>query len=643
MFQFFRRRDTAVRVFIGAILVLVCVMLVVTLIPGLTDDSASSDEVVLATVGGESITGPEVMRQVQQLARGSRLPRSVLPLYAPQLLNQMVSQKIVLQEARRMGLSVSPDELAAQLTTNAQFFPNGKFIGEEEYRNFIQSRLNLNVAEFEEKYRDSLLVDKLRRVVTSGVTIGPAEVEREYHRRNDKVRFDYVLLKTDDVKSSLQLSDAEIAGSFQKNREGYQVPEKRHFKFVFLDTAKLKDTVTVEEKELQRFYNENKDRYRVADRVKVSHILYKTVGKTPEDVENLRKKAEGTLQRLRKGEDFATLARMDSDDAQTTPKGGDLGWVLRGQTVPEFEKVAFSLDPGSLSDIIKTTYGLHILKVHERDRAHQQTFEEVRAQILPLVKQEKAQVAAEEAARKAENVLKKTPSNFQAVADQLGLQVQDSGPIKRGDPLLMAGTSGPAEDALFASNLKPNGITSALRVPNGVVIASLAQVIPAHPAELAEVRDQVSNALRIEKAGQLTGSRMKDLAEQVRRGGDLKKLAAAQKLAVKTSEFIAGDGNIPDLGAASALGDNAFTMNPGEIGGPVAVTDGQAVFRVVERQQATPQQLAQGKGEIERQLLESKRSTFFELFLDNAKTRMEREGKVKVDKAALDRLAKSVE
>lgn len=643
MFQFFRRKDKLVRVFLGGLLVMVCVMLVVTLIPGLTGTGSTPDELVLAKVGGEEITSTAVSRQLQLMSRGSRLPASLLPLYAPQIVNQMVMEKAVLLEARRLGLSVSEEELAGQLRSNPTFFQNGQFIGKEQYQNFVETRFGMSIPQFEAKFRESLVADKLRRLVTAGVSISDEEVKREFHRRNDKIKIEYALLKTGDVKASLQLTDAEIAGFFQKNKGRYTMPERRKFKLIFIDTARLKESVPVSDDDVRRYYNQNRDRFRVEDRAKVRHILFKTVGKSAEETEAVRKKAEEVLKRLRAAEDFAKLAKENSEDAATTPKGGDLGWIVRGQTVPEFEKAAFSQQPGAISDVVKTVYGFHILKVEERERAHQQSLDEVRIQIVPQVKQEKAQREAEELSHKAENALKKNPGNIQAVAGQLGLQVIDTDLLKRGDGLPQAGTSQAVEDALFAASLKANELTQPAPVAGGLVVAQLAQISPAHPAELNEVRAQVVTDLSNEKAGQVAVSRMKELAEQARGQGDLKKPAAAQKLTVATSEPITRDGSIKDLGAAGSLGEAAFSMNPGDIGGPVAATDGQVVFRVLERLPASEQEFAQARGSIQRQLLDSKRGAYFQLFAESLKERLEKDGTLKVNLAAIQRLSSSLQ
>lgn len=642
MFQFFRRKDTAVRLFLGAILVMVCIMLVVTLIPGLTQ-SDMTDDPELARIAGASVLTSEVRRQVQLMARDSRLPSNMMGLYAPQVLNQMVTDRTMLHEARRLGLDVSTEELANRLRNHPMFFNNGQFIGNEQYRGLIEYRLGMTVPQFEEKFRESLLTEKLRRVVTAGISVTGLEIAREFQKRETKLRIEYVLLKTEDVKKSLTVSDAELAGFFEKNKNRYQVPERRQFQFLLIDVAKLRDTMPVEAKELERFYNENKDRYRVQDRARVSHILFKTVGKTPAETEPVRKKTEEVLKKLKAGEDFAQLAKLNSDDAATTPKGGDLGWVVRGQTVPEFEKAAFTLEPGTLSDVIQTTYGFHVLKVQERERARLKPLSEVRDAIAAEIREEKARRAAEQAAEKAENALRKNPKDLQGVAATLGVPVQDSELLKRGDGLGPFPSTPVLEEALFSSALKVDGVAPAVSVPVGMVIARLVKVSPAHQAELAEVREQVEKDYRNEKGGELVVARMKALADKARQAGDLKKVAAAEKLAVKTSEPVTRQASIPDIGSAEQLGEDAFALDVGGIGGPIAATDGQVVFRVLEKIPVSPEKMATERHRIGSEILAAKQNTYFRLFSESLRARLEREGKLTINRAAVARFTRSLE
>ena len=638
MFQFFRRRDKWVRVFLALLLLLVCVMLVVTLIPGIDGGSASSDELIVATIGDEKITGTELRRRLQQVAGGNRLPPDLLPLYAPRILQQLVTEKAILQEARRLGLSASTQEFVDQARLDPQLFTDGKFIGREQYRSLVEARSGMTVPQYEQQVRDRLLMEKLYRVVTAAVAVSDQEVTREFHRRNDKVRIEYSVLKTEDVRSTLQVSEAEAAEFFQKNSSRYQVPERRQFRLLYLQTARVSGTVSVSEQELRRYYKQNLDRYRVQERVRASHILLKTVGKQPDEIDAVSQQAEQILGRLRKEEDFAELARQYSDDAASTPNGGDLGWIVRGQTVPEFEKAAFSLEPGTLSDVIKTQYGFHIVKVREHERAHQQTLEQVRNQILPLITQEKARHAAEDRVQKAQKDLRKNPGTFQAVAKQLRVPVLETDLLKRGEPLPNIGASPALEDALFSATLEENEVTSVVPVPDGFVVGFLARIDPAHPAELAEVRSQVENDVRLKLATQHVLSQMKDLAERARELKNLKRAAASSKLAVKTSEVFTRQDSVPDLGVPGGLWKAAASLSVGEIGGPLAVADGQVVFRLLEQQPAPAEELLRNSDTVRRELLKAKRNLAYELFAEHLQARLEAEGKLLVDEAAIERL-----
>jgi peptidyl-prolyl cis-trans isomerase D len=636
MFRFFHRKDKLVKYFMGGLLVLVCITMVGYLIPGFTG-SSQSEESVVVRVGSERITSTDLAQQFGLLIRNSRLPASMIPFYAPTILNQMIMERATLMEARRLGLTVTQNEVAAMLRSNPVLFPGGQFVGYDQYRQVIEIRYGMSVAQFEEQFQRSLLDEKLRRLVTAGVVLTDQDVLREYRRRNDKVKVDYVLLKTTEVRDKIQVSDAELNTYFQKNRNRYDVPEQRQFRVVFADSSKARDNVQVTDQDLRNYYSENRDRFRVEDRVKAAHILFKTVGKTPAEAEEVKKKAQDVLQKLQKGADFAPMAKQYSDDAASTAKGGDLGWLVRGQQSLEAEKVSFSLEPGKLSGVVQTPIGFEIIKVEERQRAHQQSLDEVRDQILPLAKAAKAQRLTEEESRRIDDAVRKNRGNLQALAAQLGIPLTETGLLKRGDPLPVAGSAPSADDTLFASNLKPNQVTDPVQLPNGVLLAQLVKIVPAHPAELAEVRDRAENDFRNQKAAETVQARMKQLAQMARQNG-LQKAAAASGLKVQTSELFTADGSIKDVGSASSLSD-VFRLKVGEIGGPNSVTDGQVVYRVAERQDADETKLdAATKESLRSELRELKAYDVYQVFVENLRNRLEKEGKLRVNQAALDRL-----
>ena len=143
--------------------------------------------------------------------------------------------------------------------------------------------------------------------------------------------------------------------------------------------------VTVTAADLEKYYKDHQEQFKVPDRVKVRHILIKTPsvlpGAKPDEkaVAEARKKAEDILKQVKSGGNFAELAKKNSDDPGSKAAGGELGWIVKGQTVPEFEKAAFSLDKGQTSDLVQTTYGFHIIQTEEKDVAHQKTLAEVKA------------------------------------------------------------------------------------------------------------------------------------------------------------------------------------------------------------------------------------------------------------------------
>ncbi len=639
MFQFFRRRDTLVRWFLGGLLVLVCVTLVITLIPGLTAPSSTDDVSVLATVAGDPVTALELQQQFQQISRGNRVPSEMMALYAPQLLNQMMLEKVGLYEAQRLGLMVSPTELAEQLRQMPGLFPGGQFIGSDRYRDMVEQRFGMNVSQFEEKLRDSALSDKLRRVVTDGVIVTDDQVDLEYRRRNDKVKLDYVTFKAGDFAPQVEVREDDLKAFFGRNRNRYNVPEKRDLKLLYLDQARLRDQVQVTDQDIRQAYQRDKDRYRVEDRAQVAHILLKTVGKTPPQVEELEKKAQELLQKARSGADFAELAKQNSEDTATQPKGGDLGWISRGQTVPEFEKVAFSMEPGRISDVVKTGYGLHIIKVIARQQARQLSLEDVRAQLLQQVKTEKAAQLKQQTADGLRAALRRQNKNLQAAAAELKLPVLDAPAHTRGAPLPIVGSPAPVDEAAFL--LKAGEVSDVLSASDSLAVVRVEQILPAHPAELAEVRSQVEQNYRMEKAAELALNRARELADRARSLGDLKKAAAAQKLKVESSEPLNQQGSLPNLGSIAP----AFEKKVGEIVGPLPVNNGQTVFvySVAEQTFSTPEERGKSRESLRSELLDGKRNVVFQLYLESLKERMVKEGKVKVNEVALKRFTRGLQ
>src|ERR1039458_693710 len=376
------------KIILGAMLVIICASMAITLIPGGLGSSlgiGAPPAGILATVGDQTVTVPEVQKRArdmirQQYPRGGPEVSVLLPFAAGQAAEQLISEKVQVAEAHRMGLHVSDDELRDELEHGAfgpMFFPDGKFIGQKEYENIIQ-RNELTVPQFEAHMKDGILTRKLRALVSSAAFVGDAEVRDEFNRRNTKVKFEYAVITQADILKVLHPTDEELKAFYNQNKATYNnsIPEKRRIEHVVVESAKIAAATKVTDQDLQTYYDQHRDEYRVPEQVKVSHILIKTPMPAPgakEDekaVTDARAKAEDVLKQVKAGGDFAKLAEKYSDDPGSAKNGGELGWIGRGRTVPEFEKAAFSLGKGQTSDLVKSSYGFHIINLEDKQDAH---------------------------------------------------------------------------------------------------------------------------------------------------------------------------------------------------------------------------------------------------------------------------------
>jgi len=638
MLDALQKKKLGVRILLGILLGLISVGMLVYLIPGQGSSNVSSTDVV-AEVGGQQVTTLEVRQQLQRIARRGSIPRSLEPLYAQQIVNQLVYERMIELEGKRLGIRVTDAERAErirQLLPSA--FAGQNFVGMEQYATEVQLRFDMGVAEFEELIRQGLLEEKFRRLVTDGISVTPEEVQQEFRRRNEKVKIEYVLIKPDEMESKVAAADAELASYFEKNKAQYVVPERRVVRFALLDLNQLRQRISVSDEELRAYYNEHIETYRIQNRVRASHILFKTIGKTDAEVEEIRKKAEDVLKKARRGSKFEDLAKQYSDDT-TKDKGGDLGWIVQGQTVPEFEKAAFTLPPGSISDLVRTQYGFHIIKVMEHQAARTQSFEEVRGSILPVLAGEKADRQSGDLADQiAAAVRRANRQPLDDIAKQFKMNLAETRPMSATDPVPELGTSPEVREGIF--RLREGELSSPIRTDRGYIVLTVKEVQRAHPGGLAEVREKVAADFRREKAGELAKTRAEELAKRGQSGESLATAAKALGFELKASDAFPRTGSVPGVGSARQF-LSAFTLAVGQTAPPIPLGANWIVFRVVVREEAKPEEFEKQRKDLEQQVLQSKRGLAYEAFRSALEDRMKREGKLKIMQDNLRRLGSS--
>src|SRR5580698_711962 len=653
MIRTLQNAGPTVKIILGGRRILKNTTMAITLIPGGLGSSlgiGAPPAGVLATVGDQTVTVAEVQREAramirQQVPRGGPQAAMLLPYFSSQAAQQLINEKALVAEAHRVGLRVSDDELRDELQhgqyANA-FFPEGKFVGQEAYEDMLQ-RADLTVPQFEAQVKEDILVRKLRALVASSAFVGEPEIRDEFDRRNTKVKFEYAVITQADILKGLHPTDEELKAFYERNKATYNnsIPEKRQIKYAIVDSSKIGSAITVADQDLQTYYDQHREEYRVPEQVKVSHILIKTPLPAPgakEDekgIADARAKAEDVLKQVKAGGNFSELAGKYSDDPGSAKNGGELGWIGRGRTVPEFEKAAFSLGKGQTSDLVKSSYGFHIIHVEDKQDAHLKTLAEVKSEIEEKVKQEKAAHATEAAANAL--LSRARTDGFDAAAAAKGQSPITTEFFGRTDALPGLAANPQFMDAVFneADKAPPDEV----QIPQGYVVFQLLGIKPPATPTFEEIRSKVESAFKNERASFLLQQKTQELSDRAKAGHDLKKAAQDLGAAVKTSDLVLPDGQVPDIGSmasASAI----FSLKPGDISGPITANGNGVVAQLFEKQVPTDQEFAEKRDEIRQSLLEAKQNDLFGLFVTNLRKDMEKSKRLKVNEEEMKNLTR---
>jgi peptidyl-prolyl cis-trans isomerase D len=484
-------------------------------------------------------------------------------------------------------------------------------------------------SEFEDNIRHGLAVEKLRGSLTDWLSVNDQDLEKEYRRRNDKVKLAVVSFTADSFRAQVTASDAEVASYFNGHQNDFKIPEKRKIRYLLIDVEALRAKTVVPASDIEREYNNNSEQYTTPEQVRASHILLKTEGK---DDASVKAKAEALLKQARNGADFAELAKKNSEDEASAKNGGDLDYFGRGRMVPEFDQAVFAMQPGAISDLVKTQYGYHIIKLVDKKNATTRPLAEVRQQLNDQLAYQRAQTQAADLAQTLEKQIK-TPADLDKVAKAQGLIVQESGLFARDEPILGLGPSPEAANKAF--DMKTNEVSGPLRASRGFVFETLVARQDPYVPKVEEVKDRVREELVKQKARDLSKQKAAELAVKLKSAADFEKTAKAAGLEAKTTDLISQDSPIPDLGVAPAVEDAAFKLAVGAVSDPIATDNGTAVIKVLEKKSVTPEEWTSSKDRFRDELLADRRNRFFSAYMVKAKQKM----KIEVNREALQRAA----
>lgn len=634
-------------IFIGLISI-VAILMVITLVPGIFQDAVVSGD-NYATVHSDSMFGrflgsttevstTQVQQIAQRMQQQQHMPDFVLPFLMQRAGQALVQRAVLIEEAGRLGMSVTDEDVRNELTHGPfapVLFPDGKFIGEERYDDFVQNNFNMSRADFERQLKEEILVNRLEALITGGLTVSTQEVRKAYLKQATKVKFEYAVLSAADLRKQINPSDSELRAYFQSQSARYAkaIPETRKIQYVAFNLNQVPGgPPKVTGADIQRYYNEHQKQFQVPEEVRVRHILIKVPPKADaKTIAAAQAKAEDVLKQLKAGAKFSELAKKYSDDPGSKEQGGELGFIQHGATVPEFDKTAFSLKPGQVSGIIRTQFGFHILQVEEKQPAHEKPVDEVHNLIQADLTQQLQAKAAQDYAAKLQAEAQKV--GLQKMAEENHLQLTTTGDVQQGG--VIPGLADGSQLLTRAFTMKPGAPVQTASTGEGYAVFDVLNVVPAHAPTFDAYKSTILEDFRNSQMAGLLRSRTQQLAIKAKEDKSLKKAAKEVGATIKTSDLVDSNGQVPDLGAMASEGAPAFNLQPGQIGGPILTQRTGVVMKLLDKQAPTEAQIKQNLDATRDQLVQQRRDADFAVFVTSLEQRYEKRGLIRYSKQAL--------
>jgi len=611
--------------------------------PATTDLSRSSE--TAASVSGEEVTVGELYRQQQMYSRFSQ----GRPYPIKNLLDGMIASRITRVEADRLGVTASDAEVATKIRD--LYKPaDGKPFDQKLYeQNVIQQAGS--IAAFEQSVRDDLSGEKLRALITSGVSVSEEEVLKDFQRKNTKFDLSYVAVTPSDLAKTITPTDAELRDYFEKNKSSYRinVPQKK-IKYVFVNTEKIGQKLQIAEADLRADYDKLPEDKKSAGVLGQEIVL--RVAK-PEFDTQVQEKAAQIVQRLRGDgqtvteEAFANAAKGQSENAATAPSGGKLaGPVRENSAKPDdpYQRL-LKMQPGEISEPISYQGRYFILR---RGESVPKSFDMAKKELEVSLRNRRAYAVAAELAQKITDALKQN-KDPQATAQQFAGEanmsvaemIRETPYVKPGDNVENIGTS-----PQFEAGIQPlenvQDVGEKTPIQNGFAIPMLVDKKEPRDAEFDEVKNELVEVVKMD----LARNKIEQIANQIAAGSTTAATVAASAVAQNQKakdqkSFILGSplGEGPSATTSEALEDAIYAMKEGEATKtPVKIGDSYYIVGVTKREDADMEDFAKQRDSLTEQMLMQKRGELFQDYLASTRAKMEKDGNIKVYKDVVAKL-----
>lgn len=522
--------------------------------------------VVVAQVGEKRITRGEWNQAYENLIQVYR--RVYQDRFSEEMVKQMrlretaldnlINTALQLQEARRLGLEVSDEELRDRIESLPYFQRNGSF-AKDQYLRLLQMN-RLTAADFERQQRDEMMVEAFQNFVRGTVKVSEQELWNSYVLENEQVRLEALVVSPGPFEKVVEVEEEALKEYFGRNSEGFLTPEKVKAAYILVAPEPYRDEVKVYTGDIEEYYDSHIEEFSAPEDLHARHILLRVLPGADESVRiEKRKTMEGLLERVRAGEDFGELAKIYSEDTGSKKGGGDLGYVKRGTLVPEVEQAAFALKPGEVSDIVFSSYGLHLIKVEDYRASRVEPLDDVKEKIRETLTEEKSWRVAR---RKAEEVswdLKEKGGLPEAGSSLGDFLVKETAPFSRTDAIPDLGREASFVQAAFS--LEPGLMSEVIRGDKGYYLLQVIEKKAPETPPFEEVRARLEKQFRQEESKILAEEKAREVLEAAASGTPVDTLTEQEGVEAIDTGFITRLRRfIPGIGASEEILEKAFTL-----------------------------------------------------------------------------------
>lgn len=533
-------------------------------------------------------------------------------------LNQVTQRELLLQESQKYDLRVSSQELISAIQEIPQFQRNNRF-DPEVYKQTL-ARAHLTPQEFEEQTEKSLLVNKLELLIKQTVRISDQELLSDYTAQNDNIEVEGLLVNVEPFKERAEVLDDELQAYYDAHKESFKAPDRIKVNYLHFDPQQIKEEVSPTEEEIRQYYDAHEGEFNKGKEIHARHILFRVDQDAEEEAVNQAKaKAEELLQQLKEGADFAELAKEHSEDPGSGKEGGDLGFFNKGMMIPEFEQAAFALAPGEISDPVRTSFGFHLIKVEEI-REETDPYAKATPEILERLKLAQAkEIAAERAEISYEDLL--DVENLEQVAAKDAMDVHVSNFFAKGEPIDDNTPALPQVQDIAMTLTAEQKFSEPIETPSGYYLLEFLELKEAYIQDIDEVRDQVEQAVRAEKARELAKAEIARIEQALASGVawetilEQKEEYTVEKLSPRP--FSRRQSYIAEVrGNTEDFVKMAFGLHDGEYSEIFELPDAYTLFRVKDRITSDLVKFEADKETLRQQLLRQKQETVFRDFTE---------------------------